>query len=59
MYDQTSFRREEGNCRVCWYAASITDIDLGGKVTKGVINVGLNVKVFNIIFIHQYILLLL
>jgi len=30
-------RREEGYCRICWYAASISDVDLGGKVTKGVI----------------------
>jgi len=30
-------RREEGYCRICWYAASISDVDLGGKATKGVI----------------------
>jgi len=31
-------RREEGYCRICWYAAINTDVDLGGKVTKGIIN---------------------
>ena len=36
---EISFRREEGYCRICWYAASISDVDLGGKATKGVIKV--------------------
>ena len=43
--NQISFRREEGNCKICWYAASITDIDLGGMVTKGVVNVGLELDI--------------
>ena len=31
---EISFRREEGYCRICWYAASISDVDLGGKATR-------------------------
>ena len=27
-------RREQGNCRICWYAASATDVQLSGKNTK-------------------------
>jgi len=30
-------RREMGNCRICYYAAAATDVQLGGKNTKGVI----------------------
>jgi len=30
-------RRELGNCQICWNAASITDVQIGGKNTKNVI----------------------
>ena len=42
--ENISFRREEGYCRICWYAASISDVDLGGKVTKGVIKVSDDIR---------------
>ena len=37
LNDSSSFfpRREQGNCRVCYYATTITDIQLSGKMTKG------------------------
>lgn len=31
------FRREAGNCRICYSADAATDVQLGGKNTKGVI----------------------
>ena len=35
-------RREIGNCQICWNAASITDVQIGGKNTKGVFKVFLS-----------------
>ena len=32
-----SFRREQGNCQICFSAATLTDVQLGGKNTKGII----------------------
>ena len=33
------YRREEGMCRQCFSAATLTDVILGGKNTKGLIKV--------------------
>ena len=33
-----SSRREQGNCQMCFSAATLTDVQLGGKNTKGYVS---------------------
>lgn len=37
------FRREQGNCRICYSAEAKTDVQLGGKHTKAVTKVCIHV----------------
>jgi len=39
---QLFYRREAGNCRICWSADAALDVQLGGKNTKAVKKVGMH-----------------
>ena len=47
------FRREAGNCRICYSADAVGDVNLGGKATKVVTKVRCMFYVLNELQLHQ------
>ena len=49
------YRREQGNCQVCWSADADTDIEISGKASKVITKVLIRIESWNNVILDKAI----